>query len=137
MDYLTLDDVFIDLSNPDEVVELLNRVKDSLDEYISNNLSVTRSEELENYLSSNFNIKTPVRKIFKIAVDNLKTVTNYSKLIFRIDKFIMVDNIRLNSIIKLITYGNLEIKPYNIWTESFEYIKSNIDEIIFGLEEDE
>lgn len=137
MDYLTLDDVFIDLSNPDEVVELLNRVKDSLDEYISNNLSVTRSEELENYLSSNFNIKTPVRKIFKIAVDNLKTVTNYSKLTFRIDKFIMVDNIRLNSIIKLITYGNLEIKPYNIWTESFEYIKSNIDEIIFGLEEDE
>lgn len=137
MDYLTLDDVFIDLSNPDEVVELLNRVKDSLDEYISNNLSVTRSEELENYLSSNFNIKTPVRKIFKIAVDNLKTVTNYSKLTFRIDKFIMVDNIRLNSIIKLITYGNLEIKPYNIWTESFEYIKSNIDEIIFELEEDE
>ena len=137
MDYLTLDDVFIDLSNPDEVVELLNRVKDSLDEYISNNLSVTRSEELENYLSSNFNIKTPVRKIFKIAVDNLKTVTNYSKLTFRIDKFIMVDNIRLNSIIKLITYGNLEIKPYNIWTESFEYIKSNIDEIIFGLEGDE
>ena len=137
MDYLTLDDVFIDLSNPDEVVELLNRVKDSLDEYISNNLSVTRSEELENYLSSNFNIKTPVRKIFKIAVDNLKTVTNYSKLTFRIDKFIMVDDIRLNSIIKLITYGNLEIKPYNIWTESFEYIKSNIDEIIFGLEEDE
>lgn len=137
MDYLTLDDVFIDLSNPDEVVELLNRVKDSLDEYISNNLSVTRSEELENYLSSNFNIKTPIRKIFKIAVDNLKTVTNYSKLTFRIDKFIMVDDIRLNSIIKLITYGNLEIKPYNIWTESFEYIKSNIDEIIFGLEEDE
>ena len=137
MDYLTLDDVFIDLSNPDEVVELLNRVKDSLDEYISNNLSVTRSEELENYLSSNFNIKTPVRKIFKIAVDNLKTVTNYSKLTFRIDKFIMVDDIRLNSIIKLITYGNLEIKPYNIWTESFEYIKSNIDEIIFGLGEDE
>lgn len=137
MDYLTLGDVFIDLSNPDEVVELLNRVKDSLDEYISNNLSVTRSEELENYLSSNFNIKTPVRKIFKIAVDNLKTVTNYSKLTFRIDKFIMVDDIRLNSIIKLITYGNLEIKPYNIWTESFEYIKSNIDEIIFGLEEDE
>ena len=137
MDYLTLDDVFIDLSDPDEVVELLNRVKDSLDEYISNNLSVTRSEELENYLSTNFNIKTPIGKIFKIAVDNLKTVTNYSKLTFRIDKFIMVDNIRLNSIIKLITYGNLEIKPYNIWTESFEYIKSNIDEIIFGLEEDE
>ena len=137
MDYLTLDDVFIDLSNPDEVVELLNRVKDSLDEYISNNLSVTRSEELENYLSSNFNIKTPIRKIFKIAVDNLKTVTNYSKLTFRIDKFIMVDNIRLNSIIKLITYGNLEIKPYNIWTESFEYIKNNMDEIIFGLEGDE
>ena len=49
----------------------------------------------------------------------------------------MVDNIRLNSIIKLITFGNLEIKPYNIWTESFEYIKSNIDEIIFGLEGDE
>ena len=137
MDYLTLDDVFIDLSNPDEVVELLNRVKDSLDEYISNNLSVTRSEELENYLSSNFNIKTPIRKIFKIAVDNLKTVTNYSKLTFRIDKFIMVDNIRLNSIIKLITYGNLEIKPYNIWAESFEYIKNNMDEIIFGLEGDE
>ena len=137
MDYLTLDDVFIDLSNPDEVVELLNRVKDSLDEYISNNLSVTRSEELENYLSTNFNIKTPIRKIFKIAVDNLKTVTNYSKLTFRIDKFIMVDDIRLNSIIKLITYGNLEIKPYNIWTESFEYIKNNMDEIIFGLEEDE
>ena len=137
MDYLTLDDVFIDLSNPDEVVELLNRVKDSLDEYISNNLSVTRSEELENYLSTNFNIKTPIRKIFKIAVDNLKTVTNYSKLTFRIDKFIMVDNIRLNSIIKLITYGNLEIKPYNIWTESFEYIKNNMDEIIFGLEGDE
>lgn len=62
---------------------------------------------------------------------NLKITTLWDRVIIEVNPNIVIPSttIKLINVVKLITYGNLEIKGYNIIPKVFKYVKENINEL--------
>lgn len=76
-----------------------------LDLYIKNN------KKIERYFNENFNIKLSYNNLIKRIIENIKVMrlekNNYALLI---DKNSKINNLSLDQIFRIITYGNSEVK---------------------------
>ena len=65
------------------------------------------------------------------AAKNLKVYTFNYQYIIRIDESVLYNNksIRLIDLCKLLNYGNLEVEGCHIFTDTFNYIADNINNL--------
>lgn len=77
--------------------------------------------------------KIVTKELIVIGVRNLVCFRSPIHLSIHIDtnQFVPgLDRVRIHSVCKLINYGNQEIKGYPIFTDTFEYFASNIDDYV-------
>lgn len=90
------------------------------------------SENMNSYLEKNLN--TNIDNI----IDSIQFTIIKSGKVFKIDvdTHIIEKNSeeRLASLIKLVDYGNLEVKGLNIFNSSFKYVQDNMIQIYYSYE---
>lgn len=82
------------------------------------------THQMNEYLKKNF--KLPINDILKQLKFSTNRVNDTYLLIIDENVFEKSSNIRLISLIKLIDYGNLEVKGLNIINKSIDYVINNI-----------
>jgi len=85
------------------------------------------AKKMNDYLKKQYNIS--LEDIINQVKFSTNKVLNKYTLSINDNIFEKETNIRLLSLIKLIDYGNLEIKGINIFNSSMNYIKNNIKSI--------
>lgn len=90
------------------------------DLYINNNLKI-------NYIDNLNRIIKP-KSIILMAFKNLITIKNGNKIKIIVDPNINIPNshAKLIDIIKLINYGNTQLNPYPIISNTFDYFTNNL-----------
>ena len=88
---------------------------------IKSNINIIKLKPFDDY----FNLNT--RNIILFGIRNLKIVKESTKVYtISIDKNLKYKDLNVNSVIKLITYGNRELKGYPVILDTFKFIVNNI-----------
>lgn len=89
-------------------------------------LSTKSLDNIFVYIKNNYNISKKV--IFRNIVDSIRVSKYYNSnsFVLYIDSNVMIKNIKLESLLDLITYGNSSIKGSNVILDTLEYIKNNL-----------
>jgi hypothetical protein len=100
-----------------------NFIPEVLRDYVIKNYRDVKAKKLNSYLEE-FNIRQPVRTILIYAIENLKVSKEGNMYTLEIDKNKNVPNtvFNLETVVKLITYGTIDIKGYDILLKAFEFV---------------
>jgi len=121
------------VSNEIDKEFLLTTLKDCYLEYLRNELFNNRNKKqlllnMNSYLIENYDVE--IKKIFTSLLENLIVTTqgdNYKLTIN--DLAIVTKNNTLGMFIRLIDYGNTEIRGLHIFDKVEKYIQSRLDAI--------
>lgn len=103
-------------------------IPDKIKEFILLNYNESYVSQINKYLIE-IGIKTNFQEIINKAIDTLKIIINDDWCTINIDYSQVLSGRRLQDLINLIEYGNLEIKGYPILKEAFRYIELNEEEL--------
>ena len=106
-------------------------VKFKLYDYVRLNLSETKSKDLEKYLKDNFNISMTIKQILDFAFRNMQFDNSRGTYKMYINPSVTIPNsyIKLDTVLKLFEYGNLEVKGLGLFTKGRDYIVKNISKL--------
>ena len=96
---------------------------DKWNEYLNNSTDIPKTLDID----------LDAIKLLKDGIQNIICEYHPGRLIYRIDKRVMVfgvEGIRLESICKLINFGNTTIKGTHTFTKAFAEFETNIDDYI-------
>jgi hypothetical protein len=98
-----------------------------LKEFVIKGYRDIKAKKLNAYLSG-FNIKQSVRTILIEAVDNLSITKDKEDYILEVDKNKVLPNTAFNleTVVKLITYGTVDIRGYDLLLKAFEFVTKKI-----------
>jgi hypothetical protein len=74
-------------------------------------------------------LKVNVLKVFTYAITNISITEQGDTYSIYVNKYLKYKKYNLNQLINFITYGNREIKGYNLLYILFNYIETNINVI--------
>lgn len=103
-------------------------LRDKMKEFIGLNLSDSRFKLIQDYIESEYESTITIETL-NYAIDSMQRTDNGYLHSFEINNNVLcneVSNEKLITIIKLVEFGNLEVKGLNIFQETFDYIKTNI-----------
>lgn len=105
-----------------------NYLMTNLYNYIRLNLSETKSKIFENYLRNNYNIKFSLRQILDLAFRYMNFENSRGTYKFYVNNSVVVPGtiFKLESVLELIEYGNLEIRGLGVFTKGRDYIIKNL-----------
>lgn len=121
----------IDIKGIDEFV--YNQIPLVLTDYINKYCDDLRCAKLNEYLVNKLGIHSNVREILKYCISNLTIVKDLNGYLIRpsTTKYIPNTNYAIDSIVRLIDSGNMEIKGYNILSQAFNYVKGHIHLLLY------
>lgn len=98
-----------------------------LKDYVIKNHSALRSGKLDKYLKS-IGSKYSVRTALIYAIDTLKVVKEQDFYYLEIDKNRQVpySDLNLETMVKLITYGTVDIKGYDLLLKAFKFVNTKM-----------
>jgi hypothetical protein len=98
-------------------------IPEVLRDYVIKNYRDVKAKKLNLYLE-NFNVKQSVRTILIYAIENLKISKEGNMYTLEIDKNKNVPNtaFNLDTVVKLITYGTIDVRGYDILLKAYEFI---------------
>ena len=102
-------------------------LRDKMKEFIGLNLSDSRFKLIQNYIENEYESTITIETL-NYAIDSMQRTDNGYLHSFEINNNVLcneVSNEKLITIIKLVEFGNLEVKGLNIFQETFDYIKNN------------
>ena len=110
-------------------------IKQNLIKYFKLNLTGYRVEVVTNYLQSSLNIDWSCMRVLTYMVNHLKITSVDNIFTCTVDNNILLPNTnyRLLDIVKLIEYGNMEVKGVHIIDNAFDYIENNIGKILLRM----
>lgn len=74
-----------------------------------------------------------IEYILNVLYNNIVVVKKHNDIYeIKVDPSVRIGNYKLNTLIRLIEYGNLEIRGLNFIEDTFDYIKKNIDYLILA-----
>lgn len=87
-----------------------------------------RLSSIESYIKDNYNIVVSSKGLIEMAFNNLIVIKDNISYNLMLNNNIMVPKTvyKLDTFIRLIEYGNLDVKGTNIVNNTFKYIKNNI-----------
>jgi hypothetical protein len=111
---------------------LTNFIPDKLFNYVMLNLNEEKVSSLDEYLYESLKINSSSTDVIEYGLKNLFISDTGSEFIVMIDStlFMPKTNQNLLNLIKLIDYGNLEVKGLNIISEAFSYIVMQIQNLV-------
>ena len=115
---------------------LNNAIKRELLRYIKLNLTDMQCKKWNSYMQDQLNLNSwDVIRFLIYTVNSLKFTLNSDGYIVYLDKEHKLPdtNYSLESIMKLIDYGNIEIKGTHIMDNAFAYVENNIDRILLRM----
>lgn len=89
-----------------------------------NNMIKDKREHLNNLLQENFNIS--IQQLIKLFIDNLNINTRDKDYYIMVDD-VMVNNVKLEAIIRTVDYGNSKFPPYNLFNTSLMFVNNNLE----------
>lgn len=131
-------------------IEDKNYTDDFLKWYVSklkrtlyNSIDKRKLITIEEYINNNKKFKSIYTKhiyilpLVQAGISNIEYIKINGKVRVRINPNTISYSvpIKLNSIIKLITYGNREIQGYKIFLKAFDIFKKNIDILLLNYTE--
>jgi hypothetical protein len=98
-------------------------IPEVLRDYVIKNYRDVKAKKLNLYLED-FNVKQSVRTILIYAIENLKISKEGNMHTLEIDKNKNVPNtaFNLDTVVKLITYGTIDMRGYDILLKAYEFI---------------
>jgi hypothetical protein len=116
--------LIINTQEEDFVKEYIPQI---LKEFVIKGYRDIKAKKLNDYLLG-FNVKQSVRTILIEAVDNLSITKDKEDYILEVDKNKVLLNTAFNleTVVKLITYGTVEIKGYDLLLKAFEFVTKKI-----------
>jgi hypothetical protein len=98
-----------------------------LKEFVIKGYRDTKAKKLNDYLLV-FNVKQSVRTILIEAVNNLSITKDNDDYILEVDKNKILPNTAFNleTVVKLITYGTVDIKGYDLLLKAFDFVTKKI-----------
>ena len=102
-------------------------LRDKMKEFIGLNLSDSRFKLIQTYIENEYESTITIETL-NYAIDSMQRTDNGYLHSFEINNNVLcneVSNEKLIAIIKLIEFGNLEVRGLNIFQETFDYIKNN------------
>jgi hypothetical protein len=116
--------LIINTQEEDFVKEYIPQI---LKEFVIKGYRDIKAKKLNDYLLG-FNVKQSVRTILIEAVDNLSITKDKEDYILEVDKNKVLLNTAFNleTVVKLITYGTVEIKGYDLLLKAFDFVTKKI-----------
>jgi hypothetical protein len=98
-------------------------IPEVLRDYVIKNYRDVKAKKLNLYLED-FNVKQSVRTILIYAIENLKISKEGNMHTLEIDKNKNVPNtaFNLDTVVKLITYGTIDMRGYDILLKAYEFV---------------
>lgn len=111
---------------------LINYIPEKLFNYVVLNLNEEKVLSLDEYLHKHLKINSSSRDIIEYGFNNLFISDTGTEFIVMIDSTLNVPDSTENllSVIKLIDYGNLEIKGINLISQAFSYVVMQIHNFV-------
>lgn len=99
-----------------------------LKEYVIKHFSEAKARKLNKYLEG-YNAKYSVRTALIYAIDTMKITLHGKGYHLEVDKSRVIPGTSFNieTIVKVITYGTVDIKGYDILLKSFDYISRKLN----------
>lgn len=111
---------------------LTNFIPEKLLNYVVLNLNEEKVSSLDEYLIESLKINNSSRDIIEYGLNNLFISDNGTEYIVRVDNNLLVPDTNQNLliVIKLIEYGNLEVKGINLISQAFSYVVMQIQNFV-------
>lgn len=111
---------------------LTNFIPEKLFNYVVLNLNEEKVSSLDEYLIESLKINNSSRDIIEYGLNNLFISDNGTEYIVRVDNNLLVPDTNQNllTVIKLIEYGNLEVKGINLISQAFSYVVMQIQNFV-------
>lgn len=97
--------------------------------FLSLNLSEETLGSLDVYIKETLKINATSKEILETALKHLFITRDVNNYVIMIDTnfFLPQTNYRVNDLVNLITYGNLEVCGYDVMVKLANYIRGNIN----------
>ena len=111
---------------------LINYIPEKLFNYVVLNLNEEKTSSLDEYLYKNLKIKNSSRDIIEYGLNNLFISDTGAEFLVMIDSTLNVPDSTENllSVIKLIDYGNLEVRGLNLVSKAFDYVVMQVQNFV-------
>lgn len=111
---------------------LTNFIPEKLLNYVVLNLNEEKVSSLDEYLIESLKINNSSRDVIEYGLNNLFISDNGTEYIVRVDNNLLVPDTNQNllTVIKLIEYGNLEVKGINLISQAFSYVVMQIQNFV-------
>lgn len=111
---------------------VINFIPDKLINYVVLNCNEIKTLAMDEYLQENTDVDYSAVNILKFALSNMYVGRTALGITLQIDTVLEVPNSNENllSIVKLIEYGNLEIKGLRILSEAFGYVTKSLPTLV-------
>ena len=119
----------IDSNIDNDFIEfLIKKIK----QYILHEADTKKLAAFDKYLIRTLDLGISAARIVVTATDNLKYIKTNKTYTIEIDNNVYLVNkkAKLYDMCKLINFGNLSIKGYPIFTDTFEHFKHNLNDYI-------
>lgn len=99
--------------------------------YVINRYNMKKAAKINAFLQS-ININVPVRTILIYAIDTLRFGSSTKGYIVEVDKNRMYPgtNLNIDTLVKLITYGTLNVRGYDILEKAFGFIVRKLNTLM-------
>lgn len=117
------------ITNKDWTNFIYNFIPSKMEEFLSLNLSEETLRSLDVYLKQTLKIKMTSKEILETSLKHLFITRDVNNYVIMIDTnfFLPQTNYRVNDLVNLITYGNLEVCGYDVMVKLANYIRGNIN----------
>ena len=108
---------------------IYNFIPSKMEEFLSLNLSEETLRSLDVYLKQTLKIKMTSQEVLETSLKHLFITRDVNNYVIIIDTnfFLPQTNYRVNDLVNLITYGNLEVRGYDVMVKLANYIRGNIN----------
>lgn len=131
----------LEINDPEKLLDkaFMKWLATELKDYIIYNLNTQKADNWSKYLTDSklynniYNNKINARSIIISGASNLDIVSSEDAYIIKINPNIYtsgLDRVKLDTICRLINFGNTELVGYPIFTKSFQYFADNIHEYV-------
>lgn len=108
----------------------VNAIKRKIIRDIKLSINHAKLVQIDKYFSEVLLLDYSARDIINFSLKHIIIVIYEDKYELKIDNNIYYkDNVKLIDLVKLINFGNLELRPYPIYTKEFNKITDNIDNL--------
>lgn len=88
-------------------------------------VSDSKYKKMDDYLLNILGVKETSKELLDTAIDNIKIIKKDSSYELKMDKNLYNDDYTLDSLVRLIEFGNLEVRGVRTITTLFEFLRNN------------